>query len=231
MQIGGGPLGDPEDLAEALRVAATRLGHRPALTVLRSSRRDEQGYASLHRWAAKGAHLLQLEALIEPGDRVAVASPPDWPVLTVCLSAWWVGALIVVGAAADLTIADERADSTGASYALGTSVDGRPSEDGSMEAWTEAVQLFPDAPPASRATRDAPAVEVAGQRWTHAELLSRAGEWGKEGTLGVASASPAELWLPALVRPLLTGRPTVVVDGADRAAISAENIALFAGAS
>lgn len=231
MQIGGGPLGKPGDLAEALRAAATRLGHRPALTVLRSSRRDEQGYASLHRWAAKGAHLLELEALIEPGDRVAVASPPDWPVLTVCLSAWWVGAVIVVGGAAELTVADERATSTGASYALGTSVDGRPTDAGPTEAWTEAVQLFPDAPPRSHATRDAPAVELAGQRWTHAELLRRAGEWGEEGTLGVMSTSPAQLWLPALVRPLLTGRPTVVVDGADRATINAENIALFAGAS
>jgi uncharacterized membrane protein len=78
------PQATPADVADAIRVAAARSGHRPAVTVLRHGRRDEQGYASLARWAAKGAHLLEIECLLEPGERIRVGVGPDWTTAAVC---------------------------------------------------------------------------------------------------------------------------------------------------
>ncbi len=248
-----GALPPTGDVATALRVTAARLGHRPAVTMLRPDRRDEQGFASLAQWAAKGAHLLTLEGQLRPGDRLHVAMPAGWMAAAVCLAAWWVGVIVTTDDGADDrgNGADRRGNGTecrgeqaevavvheswrhpaGVSevYAVGEAMDGTPLGAFDGEAWALAVQAFPDQPPSSRAEPDSVAVEVRGEiRWTQAELLEEAGRWGFEGALGVAASQPPEVWLPALIRPLLVGRPTVVLADVPRELADAEGVGVWA---
>lgn len=247
VQLSGRPRPrDPDDLAAALRGAADAFGHRPALTVVRADRRDEQGFASLLRWAAKGAHLLELEALLAPGDVVRVTGPAGWPLATVCLAAWWAGVAVAVtgtGAGGDppdddaatgasATVLHERAEAAAPHgdallYTVGDAPDGAPAGDLDGEPWAAAVQAFPDQPPPPRAGAGAVAVAAPGRR-THAELLDDARRWGAEATLGIRADAAATRWLPALVRPLVTGRATVVLDGADRDAAAGEGVGVWA---
>lgn len=225
-----GSLPEPGDLAEALRNAADRLGHRPALTVVRPDRRDEQGFASLARWASKGAHLLQLEALLDPGDRVRLHSPADWPAVAVCLAAWWIGVEVSMDADARVAVvhhslhAPDDADEV---YALGDGVDGSPDGPTDHEPWSVAVQTFPDQPPEPRAAPDRPAASAGNGSWTQAELLRAAAGWETDGPLGVQRDEPAAGWLPAVVRPFVTGHPTVILAGAEHTAADAEGVAVW----
>ncbi|MFN2556461.1 MAG: hypothetical protein ABR592_06225 [Nitriliruptorales bacterium] len=255
-----GALPPAGDVATALRVAATRLGHRPAVTMLRPDRRDEQGFASLAQWAAKGAHLLTLEAHLEPGDRLHIAMPVGWMAAAVCLAAWWLGVTVTVGPRVDgqgnsvdgrgnsvdgrgNRVEDRGGDADvavvheswqpppGVSevYAVGDAMDGTPLGPVDAEAWALAVQAFPDQPPSSRAEPDSVAVEFdGGTTWTQAELLQEAGRWGFEGALGVTVEKPPQAWLPALARPLLVGRPTVVLAGVPRELADAEGVGVWA---
>ncbi len=231
------------DVATALRVAATRLGHRPAVTMLRPDRRDEQGFASLAQWAAKGAHLLTIEAQLKPGDRLRVAMPAGWTAAAVCLAAWWVGLVVTAGRAAgpggwaevddgaDVAVVHESWSvpaRVSEVYAVGDAVDGAPLASTDAEPWPLAVQAFPDQPPPPGAEPDRDAVEFDGETWTQAELLEAAGRWGFEGALGVAADTLPEVWLPALTRPLLVGRPTVVLAGVDRELADAEGVSVWA---
>jgi uncharacterized protein (TIGR03089 family) len=231
VQLGARPAAPPpaDDLAAALRGAATQLGHRPAVTVLRPSRREEQGYASLAQWAAKGAHWCQLEHLLAPGDRLRVEGPPGWLPVAVCLGAWWAGVTVVVGAG-DATVAvvheDARPPVGCEVVRYGDAVDGSPSRPLAQEAYPVAVQTFPDRPPPPEAAPDAPALVVAGRVWTQSELVAAARELSPgEEVVGLDVAAPPERWVPALaVRPLVTGRATVLVDGVDRAAAAGERV-------
>lgn len=240
---------DPDDLAAALRGAADAFGHRPALTVLRPDRRDEQGFASLLRWAAKGAHLLELELLLAPGDVLRVAGPAGWPLATVCLAAWWAGVAVAVTGTGDapasspgtaradagaavlhervVAAAADRPPPPGLVYTVGDAPDGTPVADLDGEPWASAVQTFPDQPPPPGAGPEIAAV-VAPERTTHADLLAAARRWGGDATLGIRADAAATRWLPALVRPLVTGRATVVLDGADRDAAAGEGVEVWA---
>jgi hypothetical protein len=84
----------PTELASALEQARERLGNRPAVTVLSPRGREEQAVASLAQWAAKGAHLLEADLLLEPGDAVRFDAPWSWPAAAVCLAAWWAGIVV-----------------------------------------------------------------------------------------------------------------------------------------
>ncbi|MBW3561831.1 MAG: hypothetical protein KY437_04975 [Actinobacteria bacterium] len=225
-----GPVSDVDDLATALRVAAERFGHRPALTVVRADRRDEQGFASLARWAAKGAHLLQLDALLDPGDRLRLHASADWPAATVLLAAWWAGVEVTLDGDADVMVVHESLhapDSASQVFVLGDEPDGS-STSSRYEPWAIAVQAFPDQPPEPAASPDRVAAEAAGGSWTHRQLIDEAGRWGADGRLGLQHDEPAATWLPAILRPLLTGQATVILAGGEHNDADDEGVATWA---
>lgn len=197
-----GPLPPAGDVAVALRAAAERLGHRPAITVVRPDRRDEQGYRSLLKWTSKGAHLLALEALLEPGDRLALQAPPGWIGAAVAYAAWWQG-IVVTEVVGDVVVVHEGAEGD---YAIGGAFDGSPEDDARAEPWPVAVQTFPDDPPTPAARAELAAVAVDGASWSHAELLDAA----RSAPTSVEGDAPMAIWLPAVVRPLVTGEPLEV---------------------
>lgn len=233
------PLPPPEELADALRTAAQTLGDRPAVTVLRADRREEQGFASLAQWAAKGAHLLEMEHLLEPGDRLALVGPPGWLPAAVCLAAWWAGVTVTLDGGAPVAVVHEACQPPPDAeevLSFGDALDGSPTSSvgalGDAEPWPVAVQLFPDQPPRPRADPDLPALESGGRSWTQREVLEEVAGGALEGPLGV-DAGPggpdggpaARAWLPAVaVRPLRSGQPTVVLAGADRRAAAKEGV-------
>lgn len=220
----------PEDLATALREAAERLGHRPAVTVLHPERRDEQGVASLAQWAAKGAHLLQADLLLEPGDRLAVRMPVGWPLAAVTLAAWWAGIVVTLDGPAEVAVVHEGHEPPpGADDVLwtGDAVDGAPVGPVAGEPWAQAVQAFPDHPPAPAAHRDGAALEHAGEVSSQHDLIRRIE--GEEGTLGLdlATIGLEEGLVAVAVRPLVTGRHTVVLDGVGREAAEGERVRVW----
>ena len=232
MQLGRspGPLPASDDLAAALRQAAQQLGHRPAVTVLRRDRRDEQGFASLAQWAAKGAHYLAIEHLLEPGDGIGLVGPAGWLPVAVCLAAWWSGVHVVTGSGAagcPLVVRHEHASVApdGEEVTYGDAVDGTPLGDTAAEPYAVAIQVFPDQPPAPRAAGDLPALVTDSGTWTQSTLRDEAGRWGHDETLGLTATDDPAVWVPALaLRPLVTGRPTVLLAGADRDAAAGERV-------
>lgn len=231
MQIGRLPARSevPDDLPGALTARATALGHRPAVTVRHPGRREEQGFAGLAQWAAKGAHLLTLDLLLEPGDRVAIVGPPGWVPVAVAYAAWWAG-LVVTDGPADVAVAHvDAAEGVTADDVLvwGDAVDGTPEHDVGPEPWAIAVQAFPDQPPAPRGTATGEALVVDDRVLSGAEVLAAAGRLGGGGALGVDAAGVQGLgdWLVAVAaRPLATGHPTVVLDGVERSEVTDEGV-------
>lgn len=232
MRIGGRPEPGPPpgDLAAALAQRAGALGHRPAVTLHRPGSREEQGFASIAQWASKGAHLLTLDLLLEPGDRLLLAGPAGWMPAAVAAAAWWAGVVVVTDGPADVAVVHERASVTPEAatvLTIGDAVDGAPRSPGADEPWAVAVQTFPDQPPPPRARTDGPAVDLAGRVLTHGEAVGLAADLGAPGVLGIETdGSQVADWLLAVcARPLATGHATVVLrDGAGRDAASAEGV-------
>lgn len=102
MQLAGRPATapSPSDLAEVLRSGTSRLGHRPAVTVLHPGARYEQSGTSLANWAAKGAHVLELDHLVGPDVVVDLDAPVCWTVAAAALATWWLGGAVRVAVAA-----------------------------------------------------------------------------------------------------------------------------------
>ncbi|MBW3620839.1 MAG: hypothetical protein KY461_11380 [Actinobacteria bacterium] len=214
------------DLAGALQAAADVLGHRPAVTVLRAGRRDEQGVATLRQWASKTAHWLAIEHGLVAGDRLGLHGPPDWVPVAACLGAWWAGVTVTVGGDADVALVHEghTPPSSGEVVTYGAAVDGSPLQPGPDEPFAIAVQAFPDQPPTPGAAPDLAALEADGGTWTQAELLAAARAL-PDATLGLDGTLPAAAWVPALaVHPLTSGRPTVLLDGVGSAAAEGERV-------
>jgi uncharacterized protein (TIGR03089 family) len=222
----------PDDLPRALQDAAELLGHRPAVTLLSPRGREEQGVASLRQWAAKGAHLLEADLLLEPGDRVALRAPVGWGAAAVALAAWWAGLVVTLDGDAEVAVVHEgRQAPPGAQDVLwlGDAVDGSPLSEVATEAWAVAVQAFPDQPPPPRGEGRHLALEADGSAWTQAELLARVEADGVEGTLGIDAGTidPVEGLLAVAIRPLLASRPTVVLAGVGRAVAEGERVAVW----
>lgn len=211
-----------------MRSASAAHGHRPAITVLGPERREEQGFASLAQWAAKGAHLFELDLGLSPRDRLLVSGPAAWLPAAVCLAAWWAGITVVTEATvADASVLHERSglEPVGETLWFGDAVDGVPLDPERSPAYAVEVQAFPDHPPDPRAASGLPALETPAGEWTQRALVERARSWGEEGTLGVEGAAPPDIWVPAVaVRPLLVGRPTVVLRDGDRDAAAGEKV-------
>lgn len=235
MQLGPPPdlSAVPRDVASGLQAAARSLGFRPAVTVLRPGRRDEQGVATLAQWAAKGAHLLEADLGLGPGDRIHVDVPADWPLAAVCLAAWWAGITVTTDGDSEVAVVGEGRPVPASAVDVlrtGSAVDGSPLTAGDGEAWAEAVQAFPDAPPPPRADADLLAFAAEARRWTQRELLADAAALGdRRGALGIdAAAADATLAVLAVAaRPVAAGRPTVVLDGVDREAASNDRVAAW----
>lgn len=232
MRIGGRPAAGPapDDLAAALAARATALGHRPAVTQLRPGSREEQGFASLAQWASKGAHMLTLELLLEPGDRLLLAGPAGWMPAAVTAAAWWAGLVVVTEGPADVAVVHERSDATPdaeSTFSIGDAIDGSPRSPGTSEPWAVAVQSFPDQPPPPRAAPDGPAIDLRGRLLTHERVVELATGLGGDGSLGIETDGrhPADWLVAVCARPLATGHATVVLrDGAERAAAEGEGV-------
>ncbi|TVR26848.1 MAG: hypothetical protein EA387_02035 [Nitriliruptor sp.] len=239
MQLGG-PRTDqpaPTDVAAAITTGAATLGHRPAVTVLHRQARYEQSGTSLVNWAAKGAHLLELDHLVGPGATVRLLAPPCWTSASVALATWWLGGTVALTAGEPDGVSIGHPSQIGAQEAghsdllLGDGLDGAPSPDDltatttGIPAWTHEAQPLPDHPPTAQARGDLPALRTASQTWSQAELLAVAGALG-EGTLGIEAGTTDHLTALAAVslRPLLTGHATVVLRGVPRGAAAAERV-------
>lgn len=227
------PSAVPTDVATGLREATTTLGFRPAVTVLRPDRRDEQGVATLAQWAAKGAHLLEADLGLGPGDRLHVDVPAGWPLAAVCLAAWWAGIGVTTDGDAEVAVVDETRPVPPATTDVlrtGAAVDGSPTSSAEGEAWAEAVQAFPDAPPPTRADADLLALVEGPRRWTQRELLAdAAGLCDRTATLGVTvvGASAVLGVLAVAARPIAVQRPTVVLDGVDHRAAEPDRVTVW----
>jgi uncharacterized protein (TIGR03089 family) len=252
MQLGApagpGPL--PPHVAAAVRDGAARLGHRPAITLLLPSGRQEQSGASLAQWTAKGAHFLEVDLGLGPGDRLHLDAPLGWNTAAVALAAWWAGIAITLDPAdTDVTVAHiDRAAAVPTRtevFWLGDGIDGAPSPEQLRgappidpdEAWVRAVQPFPDQPPPAHAADTSIAV-VEGRRTTsQAQLLELAISHGGGAPLGLhgtdgdpdgAAAGDRTLDLALLcLRPLWCSRPTVVVRGLPRSAAEGDRVTLW----
>jgi len=232
----------PEHIGLAVRDGAARLGHRPAITQLLPTGRQEQSGASLAQWTAKGAHFLEVDLGLGPGDRLHLDAPLGWNTAAVALAAWWAGiAVTLTPGDAEFTVAHiGRAGAVPSRtevFWLGDGIDGAPGaaelEDApridSREAWVRAVQPFPDQPPPSHAAGTAIAVVDGERTTTQAQLLELATGHGGEVTLGLdASDAPGgdvtdDLALLCL-RPLWCSRPTVVVRDLPRSAAEGDRV-------
>ncbi len=231
---GGGEHTPPSDLAQALGRGARRLGHRPAVTVLHAFARYEQSGASLANWAAKGSHLLELDHLVGPDDAIAIAAPACWTTASAALAAWWLGAAVRLDSAgATVTIRHETAipasDAVGEMLLVGDALDGGPTGPADHPVWTHEAQTMPDAPPAAAAGADRIALVRGAQRLTQQEVITMADDLG-EGVLGVETdrVDPLLALVATAVRPLLTGRPTVVLRaGVGREDAEAERVSAW----
>ncbi|MEX1162648.1 MAG: hypothetical protein WEB03_03610 [Nitriliruptor sp.] len=224
------PAAVPTDVASGLRSATDQLGFRPAVTVLRPSRRDEQGVATLAQWAAKGAHLLEADLGLGPGNRLRVDVPAGWTLAAVCLAAWWAGIAVVLDGDAEVAVVEEgRPAPASATDVLwtGPAVDGAPLATTGGEPWAVAVQAFPDAPPPPRAGAELIALVDGPRRFDQRELLADAAALGdRRGTLGVdaATVTGTRAVLAVAARPIAVRRPTVVLAGTDRDAAASDRV-------
>jgi len=219
----------PRDIAAALADAAGRLGHRPAVSVLLPTGRQEQSFTSLHQWAAKGAHFLELEAELVPGDRLALQASASWTTAAVLLAAWWAGVVVTLDADAPLVVTDGALTPPAGSDVLwlGDGLDGAPTGDAAV-AWVRTVQAFPDQPPPPRGAADSPALERGGLLLNQAALLQRADD-AVHGALGIdaTSGDPVQALIDLALRPLVTGYPTVVLRGVGRVTAHADRVAAW----
>lgn len=226
------PPAPPSDLAAGLETCARDRGQRPAVTVLSAAGRAEQGFVTLAQWAAKGAHLLQMDLAAAPGDRVLVDVPPGWTLAAVCAAVWWVGATVVVGEAEDVAgavVHESRPRPTAPEvYLVGDAVDGGLTGDGGNYVWAEEVQAFPDQPPARAARADLAALDEDGRITTHGDLVAALA--AQRGVLGLDLATFTGNGVREVAaRPLVTGRATVVLrDGLDRDEARGDNVTSWA---
>lgn len=236
----------PPDLASGLAELATRLGQRPAVTVLGADGRAEQGYVTLAQWAAKGAHLLLADAFVAPGDTVLVDLPPGWQLAAACCAVWWVGATVVTDTSdtdrAVAAIVHETSDDPGVEplYVVGDAVDGGTTGVGggasaaALGSWAEEVQAFPDQPPPRAARPDTVALSTPEGPRTHAALIAACRDDGRGGgtlglDLGTWTGDQTTAVRLVAARPLATGATTLVLAaGQDRAIAAGDRVTHWA---
>lgn len=224
------------DIATVVAETAATLGHLPVITQYTPHGRAEQSAASIAQWVAKGAHFFELDTMLEVGDSIYLDARISWTSAAVALSAWWAGIRITFDPAeAEVAIiGQDRSVPTAVAdvFRIGDAIDGTPTDataPAGAEAWTKAVQTFPDQPPAPHASSELVAIGAA----TQAELIEQVRRL-EPGRLGlVASTADAsdevrrnELAAAAL-RPFVTGEPSVVVAQLSRDAADPEKVATW----
>ena len=194
-------------------------------------------------WAAKGAHLLELDHLISAGHRVGLLAPPCWTTASVALATWWLGGVVVLDEPGAVTVlhGDGEVDADGhlrdlarpgfdvaAALVVGDGLDGAPLRPTDLPAWTREAQPLPDHPPVPQADADLAAVVLGGRSFDQGELLSLARRLG-EGTAGVevGTTDPVTALVATTLRPLLTGAPTVVLRGVGRDVAAQERVSAW----
>lgn len=220
-----GPPPAATDVPTALRTAAGQFGHRPAISVLTPDGRQEQSYAGLLQWASKTAHWLDLDLFVAAGQRVAVLGPVGWVSAAAALGAWWAGVEVTtdptVEAAAAIVHESRLDDVTGVRDVVtwGWAFDGTPTGATTVAPFTHVVQPFPDDPPFPVGAADAIGLDGL----TQATLLER---FGGATSLGVSADHPEATAALAAValRPLTSGKPTVVLAGTDHAAADGDRV-------
>lgn len=225
-----GPLPPVDDVPTALRQAARQLGQLPAVTVYLPGARHEQGVASLSQWAAKGAHLLELDLMLTPGDRVRLDAPASWTTAAVALAVWWTGGVVALEGDATIAVLDPARRPPASAHEVlhvGDGIDGAPTSS-QLTAWTHEAQPMPDDPPMPRGTAASPALLAGGRSFDQASLLAMAARQG-DGTVGVEDekGDAVDQLVAIALRPLVTGRPTVIVRGVARDVADGERVATW----
>jgi uncharacterized protein (TIGR03089 family) len=117
-------------------LAADPMGPRITYYDDATGERIELSTVTLANWAAKTGNLLRDELGAGPGSRVAVLLPAHWQTAAVLFGIWWIGAEVVLGGDADITLctADrlpEADDAVGAGEVAVLSLDafGKPAAD------------------------------------------------------------------------------------------------------
>ncbi|MEX2549129.1 MAG: hypothetical protein WD638_02795 [Nitriliruptoraceae bacterium] len=224
-----GQAGPPvHDVCEAVRSGAAELGHRPAVTVLHPAARYEQSGASLANWAAKGAHLLQLDHAVAAGDTVGLLAPACWTSASAALATWWLGAIVDLSGAGTVSLVHQHRSApqgAGAVLRLGDALDGGPQGGCSDPVWTHEAQPMPDHPPSAAGEAHAPALRIDGRLLSQEDLL-RVATSLPEGTAGVEEGrtDPVTALVAVALRPLVTGHATVVLRGVDRDTAAPERV-------
>ncbi len=233
MELAGTPHAGPSarDIPEAIRSGAAALGHRPAVTVLHPAARYEQSGTSLANWAAKGAHLLQLDHAVAAGDVVGLLAPPCWASASAALAAWWLGAIVDLSGAGTVSIVHQhRTPPPGAGEVLriGDALDGGPQGPSAAPVWTHEAQPMPDHPPPAAGEAEAPALRIEGRLLSQEDLLRLATSL-PPGTAGVEEerTDPVTALVTIALRPLLTGYATVVLRGVGRDTAAPERITVW----
>jgi len=219
------------DIPEAIRSGAATLGHRPAVTVLHPAARYEQSGASLANWAAKGAHLLQLDHAIAVGDPVGLLAPPCWTSASAALAAWWLGAVVDLSGAGTVSLVHEHRTAphgAGTVLRLGDGLDGGPQGASTEPVWTHEAQPMPDHPPPAAGEAQSPALRIDGRPLSQEELIRRATSL-PAGTAGVDEehTDPLTALVMVALRPLLTGHATVVLRGVGRDTAAPERVTVW----
>jgi uncharacterized protein (TIGR03089 family) len=217
-------MSDP--VSTLLRRRARTAGAEPLLTWYSpaSGARTELSAVTLLNWVDKTSHLLD-ELDVTPGDAVRLAlaeeAPGHWVTAVWELACWQVGAVVVVGdAEADAALvvtgpaweahADTPVDVVACSlHPLGLPF-GTTLPAPVLDYATE-VRGQSDVYPASAQPGSTPAWAGPGRRLTQAELA--AVDAGPAGRRLVRPADPWSTTLSAVLRPLLAGGSSVVVDG------------------
>jgi uncharacterized protein (TIGR03089 family) len=215
-----------ETLADAVK-QATAYGHRPAVTAIGPHGRYEQSYVSLAQWAAKGAHLLTADLLLEPGDRLAICSRVSWHTSAILLAAWWVGLEVSLdphGAA--VVILSEKPDVRDPNaqlFSVGDTIDGAPHEPFGVPAWTHEVRMFPDTPPPATCTAEMIALSDHHRRLSHRDVLAR---HDNDRVIGcdVSDTVTLDTLCDIAARPMARGQRTIILDGVPRTAADAERV-------
>jgi uncharacterized protein (TIGR03089 family) len=180
--------------AALLRTERAADAARPLITFYddASGERVELSVATFDNWVAKTANLVQDELAVEPGARLALLLPLHWQAAVWLFAAWSCGLVVAPGANpadADLVVCgpedvERAARSGGDAVALSLQPLGarfsHPLPGGVLDYAVELPGQGDRFAPASQVDADAPALELAGETWSQAELLSAAKGFGPD---------------------------------------------------
>ena len=191
--------------------------------------RIELSTVTFANWAAKTGNLLRDELGAGPASRVALLLPAHWQTAAVAFGAWWIGAEVVVGAAADADVAMctaarlAEADAVGEVAVLSLDAFGKPAPDlpvGVTDYATavraQADQIVPEARPGPALAGRTPHEVLA----TALESAARQGISASDRVLSTAQWDSDDALVDGLLAPYAVGASVVQVAHPDPAALT-----------